>query len=71
MLGGTGQGQLRVFEKGGIGEGLNRTWELEKAFGGDGGGVALGSDSVVSVFERRERCIYRDNLFSDGGPMQL
>jgi hypothetical protein len=23
------------------------------------------------VFERRERCIYRDNLFSDGGPMQL
>lgn len=70
VLGGTGQGQLRVFKKGGLAEGLNRTWELEEPFGSDGG-VALGADSLISVFERREKCIYRDNLFSDGGPMQL
>ena len=72
MIGGTGQGQLRVFAKAGLAEGLNRTWELEEAFGeGSAGGVALSAGSFVSVFPRREKCIYRDNLFSDGGPMQL
>ena len=72
ILSGTGQGQLRTFKKAGLAEGLNRTWELEEPFGGGGGGgVPLAADSFVSVFARREKCIYRDNLFSDGGPMQL
>ena len=74
VIGGQGQGQLRVFAKGGLAEGLNRTWQLATPFGatqGTNGGVPLGADSFVSVFERRERCIYRDNLFEDGGPMQL
>jgi hypothetical protein len=66
VLGGASQGQLRVFKKGGLAEGLNRTWELQAAFS-----PPLAADSFVSVFERREKCIYRDNLFSDGGPMQL
>ena len=76
VIGGQGQGQLRVFAKGGLAEGLNRTWQLATPFGATptgatNGGVPLGADSFVSVFERREKCIYRDNLFEDGGPMQL
>ena len=54
VLAGQGQGQLRVFRKGGLGEGLNRTWELQHAFGSLSG-VPLGADSFVSVFERREK----------------
>jgi hypothetical protein len=66
VLGGSGQGQMRVFAKAGLAEGLNRTWALESAFS-----PPLGPDSFVSISERREKCIYRDNLFEDGGPMQL
>ena len=60
---------MRTVRLGGIQQ--NRTWMLEKPFGGAGGGVPLGADSVVSFGARRERCIYRDNVFADGGAMQL
>lgn len=33
--------------------------------------MPLGPDSLVSIFEHREKSIYRDNLFEDGGPFQL
>ncbi len=69
VLAGAGQGQMRTVRLGGIQQ--NRTWMLEKPFGGAGGGVPLGEDSVVSFGARRERCIYRDNVFADGGAMQL
>ena len=69
VLSGQGKGQLRVFAAGGIKQ--NRTWTLKTPFGGVGGGVPLGVDSVISVFEHREKCIYRDNSFEDGGPFQL
>eukprot|EP00040_Diaphanoeca_grandis_P005094 m.31359 g.31359 ORF g.31359 m.31359 type:complete len:780 (+) comp16447_c0_seq1:96-2435(+) len=69
IIEGQGQGQMRVFAKGGLG--FNRTWPLQTPFGNDGGGVALDASSFVSVFERRERSIYRDNVFEDGGPIQL
>jgi len=71
VLGGQGAGQMRVFEGGGLADGYNRTWKLEQPFGGTGGGVSIDEQSFVSVFERREHMIIRDNLFSDGGPMQL
>jgi hypothetical protein len=72
VLGGQGQGQLRVFAQGGLLPGSNKSkWVLEKPFGGVGGGVPLDATSWVSVFEHREKSIYRDNLFTDGGPMQL
>jgi hypothetical protein len=37
VIGGQGRGQLRVFEKGGIAEGLNRTWVLQYPFDGSDG----------------------------------
>ena len=52
-------------------DGYNRTWTLERPFGGSGGGVPINADSFISVFERREHMIIRDNHFSDGGPMQM
>ena len=69
VIGGTGQGQMRTVADGG--DWMNRTWVLEKPFGGEGGGVALDETSFVTFNARRERNIYRDNEFIDGGPMQL
>jgi hypothetical protein len=69
VLGGQGAGQMRVFAGGGLG--YNRTWTLEEPFGGSGGGVPINADSFISVFERREHMIIRDNHFFDGGPMQM
>ena len=69
IIGGTGQGQMRTVADGG--DWLNRTWVLERPFGGVGGGVALDETSFVTFNARRERNIYRDNLFLDGGAMQL
>ena len=69
VIGGTGQGQMRTVSEGGIW--MNRTWRLEKPFGGEGGGVALDETSFVSFNARREKNIYRDNTFLDGGCMQL
>jgi uncharacterized spore protein YtfJ len=72
VLGGQGAGQMRVFAGGGSADGYNRTWTLERPFGGSvGGGVPINADSFISVFERREHMIIRDNHFSDGGPMQM
>lgn len=64
VLGGTGQGQLAVFASGGIKD--NRTWTLAQGFK-----VPLDATSFVSVFEHREKSIYRDNYFADGGCVQL
>eukprot|EP00039_Didymoeca_costata_P014568 m.236657 g.236657 ORF g.236657 m.236657 type:complete len:728 (+) comp16052_c0_seq16:66-2249(+) len=69
VIQGQGQGQLRVVASGGMKQ--NRSWTLAKEFGGAGGGVPLGADSYVSIFERREKCLYIGNHFADGGPMQL
>ena len=41
VLAGAGQGQMRTVRLGGIEQ--NRTWMLEKPFGGAGGGVPLGA----------------------------
>ena len=69
VIGGTAQGQIRTVSDGGIW--MNRTWTLEQPFGGVGGGVALDETSFVSFNARREKNIYRDNEFIDGGAMQL
>ena len=42
-----------------------------RGFGGDGGGVPLSAGTFYSVFARREKIVYRDNVFIERGPMQL
>lgn len=69
VLGGNGAGQMRVITAGGTA--FNRSWQIDRPFGGKGGGVALGPDSVVTFFERRSHMIIRENTFSDGGPCQI
>ena len=48
------------------GHSAGRNWSLVAPFP-----VPIDTTSIVSIFERREKCIYADNTFTDGGPFQL
>lgn len=59
-----GAGQLQELAVGGFKAGRN--WSLVAPFP-----VPIDTTSIVTIFERREKCIYADNAFTDGGPFQL
>ena len=69
VLSGAGAGQMRVVTAGGTA--FNRSWQIERPFGGSGGGVPIASNSIVSFLERRSHMIIRENVFEDGGPCQI
>ena len=69
VLSGKGAGQMRVVTGGGTA--FNRSWRIDRAFGGAGGGVPIDRSSVVTFFERRSHMIIRENTFMDGGPCQI
>ena len=69
VLSGSGAGQMRVVTGGGTA--FNRSWIIDRPFGGSGGGVPIAEDSIVSFLERRSHMIIRENVFQDGGPCQI
>lgn len=62
VLAGEGAGQMRVVTGGGTA--YNRSWEIDKPFGGSGGGVRTGSAHVHST-DRFCRVVYAINIALD------